>query len=109
MALAQSIRWKSLEHGGLEEFRIGEWPGGIKARSAIVGQVGETRHGVMYEISLEPDWTLESILLQRTDGVMVVLRRSGDGEWFDRHAQALPELAGCIDIDFEMTPFTVFA
>jgi hypothetical protein len=60
----------------------------------------------MYEISLKPDWTFESILLQRTDGVMVVLRRSGDGEWFDRNAQALPELAGCIDIDFEMTPFT---
>src|SRR5204863_9416700 len=50
--------------------------------------------------------TFESILLQRTDGVMVVLRRSGDGEWFDRNAHALPELAGCIDIDFEMTPFT---
>src|SRR5690349_3367850 len=106
MVLRQSIRWRSLEHGGLEEFRIGETPDSIKARSAIVGQVGETRHGVMYEISLKLDWTFESILLQRTDGVMVGLRRSGDGEWFDVHAQALPQLAGCTDIDFEMTPFT---
>jgi uncharacterized protein len=106
MALRQSIRWRSVQHGGLEEFRISEWPDSIKARSAIVGQADEARHGVMYEVSLKPDWTFESILLQRTDGVMVVLRRSPDGEWSDMHAETLPELAGCIDIDFEMTPFT---
>ena len=46
------------------------------------------------------------MLLQRTDGVMVVLRRGDDGAWFDMHAEALPALEGCIDIDFEMTPFT---
>jgi hypothetical protein len=106
MVLRQSIRWRSREHGGLEEFRIGEWPDGIKVRSAIVGQAGETRYGVMYEVSLKPDWTFEAIFLQRTDGVMVVLRRGDDGDWLDMHAEALPELEGCIDIDFEMTPFT---
>jgi hypothetical protein len=106
MALRQSIRWRSLEHGGLEQLRINEWPDGVKARSAIVGQADATRHGVMYEVSLTPDWTFEAILLQRTDGVMTVLRRSKDGEWFDMHAEALPGLAGCVDIDFEMTPFT---
>lgn len=106
MALRQSIRWRSLEHGGLEEFRINEWPDSIKARAAIVGQAGQMRHGVLYEASLTPDWTFESILLQRTDGVMVVLGRGKDGTWYDKQLEPLPELAGCIDIDFEMTPFT---
>jgi hypothetical protein len=106
MALRASIRWRSREHGGLEEFRISEWPDSIKVRSAIVGQADETPYGVMYEASLKPDWTFEAIFLQRTDGMMVVLRRGDDGEWLDMHAEALPELAGCIDIDFEMTPFT---
>lgn len=106
MALRQSIRWRSREHGGLEEFRIFDWIDSIKVRSAIVSQADEMRYGVFYEASLTPDWTFESILLQRTDGVMVVLSRSKEGEWFDKQVERLPELEGCIDIDFEMTPFT---
>jgi hypothetical protein len=106
MPLRRSLRWRSIAHGGLEDIRINERPDSISARSAIVGQAGETRHGVMYEVSLRPDWTFESILLQRTDGVMSVLSRSRDGEWFDAQVEPLPDLAGCIDIDFEMTPFT---
>ena len=106
MPLRESIRWRSIEHGGLEQLRISEWDDGIKVRSTIVGAVGEVRHGVMYEVSLRPDWTFEAILLQRTDGVMSVLRRGDGDRWFDMHAEELPELSGCIDIDFEMTPFT---
>jgi hypothetical protein len=106
MPLRESIRWRSIEHGGLEQLRITEWDDSIKVRSAIVGTVGDVRHGVMYEMSLKLDWTFEAILLQRTDGVMTVLRRDDDGGWFDMHADGLPELEGCIDIDFEMTPFT---
>jgi len=106
MPLRESIRWRSIEHSGLEQLRINEWDDSIKVRSAIVGAGGNVRHGVMYEISLKLDWTFEAILLLRTDGVMTVLRRGGDGGWFDMHADELPELKGCIDIDFEMTPFT---
>jgi hypothetical protein len=86
--------------------RINEWPEAIKVRSAIVGEADNDRHGVLYEINLTPDWIFESILLQRTDGVMTVLSRGKHGEWFDAQVEELPELKGCIDIDFEMTPFT---
>ncbi|HZY67090.1 MAG TPA: putative glycolipid-binding domain-containing protein [Devosia sp.] len=106
MPLHQSIRWRSREHGGLEQLRINEWNDHIKVRSAIVSQSGDTPHGVFYEASLTLDWTFEAIMLQRTDGLMTVLRRSGSDGWADMHAEELPELKGCIDIDFEMTPFT---
>ena len=106
MPLRSSIRWRSREHGGLEQLRINEWPESIKLRSAIVSEAGDTRHGVFYEASLTPDWVFESILLQRTDGVMSVLSRGRDGAWFDAQVEELPHLKGCIDIDFEMTPFT---
>ena len=106
MALRRAIRWRSLQHGGLEECRITDWIESIKVRSAIVSQADETRHGVFYEMSLAPDWLFESILLQRTDGVMSVLSRSRDGNWFDAQVEELPALQGCVDIDFEMTPFT---
>ena len=107
MALHTSARWRSLQHGGLEELRLNAWPEGIRARAAIVGQVGEARHGVLYEIALTPDWAFQTILLQRTDGVMSVLRTQGEGRgWVNLHADDLPALDGCLDIDFEMTPFT---
>jgi hypothetical protein len=106
MPLRQSIRWRSLEHGGLEQLSIYEWPEAYKVRSAIVGQAGQRRHGVLYEISLTPEWVFESIMLQRTDGVMTVLSRGKHGDWFDAQVEELPQLKGCIDVDFEMTPFT---
>lgn len=106
MPLRRAIRWRSLEHGGLEQLQIDEWPEAYKVRSAIVGQAGDRRHGVLYEISLTPDWNFESILLQRTDGRIAVLSRGKDERWYDGQMEELPELAGCVDIDFEMTPFT---
>ena len=106
MALRRSIRWRSIQHGGLEQLRINEWNDSVKIQAAIVGQAGETRHGVLYEISLRRDWSFETIMLQRTDGVMSVLRRYEESKWVDLHAEHLPALDGCIDIDFEMTPFT---
>jgi hypothetical protein len=106
MPLRESIRWRAIQHGGLEQLRITEWDDSLKVRSAIVGAVGDLRHGVMYEATLRLDWTFEAILLQRTDGVVSVLRRGDGDEWFDMHDEELPELTGCVDIDFEMTPFT---
>lgn len=106
MALRRSIRWRSLQHGGLEECRVYDWIESIKVRSAVVSQADETRHGVFYEMSLTPDWMFESIMLQRADGVMAVLSRGKDGAWYDIQVEEVPELKGCIDIDFEMTPFT---
>lgn len=106
MALRQSIRWRSLVHGGLEELRIDVGQDSIRVRAAVIGQAGAIPCGVLYEASLRPNWLLESIRLQRTDGVTSVLRREAGGHWFDRQAEAIPALEGCIDIDFEMTPFT---
>lgn len=104
--LHRSIRWRSLEHGGLEQLRIDAWPEGIKVRSAVVGEVDAARHGVLYELNLTPDWRFQTMLLQRTDGRMMVLRRGDDGIWLDMEGAALPQLEGCFDVDLEMTPFS---
>ncbi|RYE08975.1 MAG: transcriptional regulator [Hyphomicrobiales bacterium] len=106
MPQGRSIRWRSLEHEGLEQLRLDAYAEGIKVRSAIVGAADEVRHGVLYELNLTPDWRFQTLLVQRTDGAMMVLRRGDDGVWFDMQGDTLPDLEGCFDIDFEMTPFT---
>ena len=105
MTLRKSIRWRSLEHGGLEQFRFTEWQSELNVRSAVIGDVDEAGLGVFYEVNLGLDWVVAGVILQRTDGVMVVLSSDGRGNWTDAHG-ARPDLDGCIDIDFEMTPFT---
>ena len=101
-----SIRWRSVEHGGLEQLRLTEWGGAIRANGAIVGQAGEKRLGVLYQISLTPDWRFESILLQGIDGRVSVLTRDSADRWYDTQSEQIAALLGCTDIDFEMTPFT---
>jgi hypothetical protein len=105
MALHKSIRWRSLGHGGLEQFRFTEWQSEFNVRSTVIGDVGEDSFGVFYEVNLGLDWVVAGVTLQRTDGVMTVLSSDGHGNWTDAHGPR-PDLEGCIDIDFEMTPFT---
>ena len=105
MVLRRSIRWRSLEHGGLEQLRFTEWQNELNVRSTVIGDVEDDAFGVFYEVTLSLDWIVAGVVLQRTDGVMMVLSSDGRGKWADAHG-ARPDLDGCIDIDFEMTPFT---
>jgi len=105
MALRRSVRWRSLQHGGIEHLAIGEWPDAIVARSTVIGEASGRGFGLLYQVNLSPSWTGPLIQVQRTDGVILTLSTNGQGTWRDTH-DARPDLSGCIDIDFEVTPFT---
>ena len=105
MSLHKSIRWQSVQHGGIEQFRLSEEPGVIKVRSAVISDIEDDKVGVFYEVNLGLDWVTKSVTLQRTDNVTTTLSGDGKGNWSDAHGRR-PDLDGCIDIDFEMTPFT---
>ena len=105
MAMEKAIRWRSLEHGGFEKLNLVHWGTDLKVNSSVSTQVGDKRFGITYDMSLRPDWSFQSIVVKRTDGVMTLLNSDGQGNWNDGNG-ACPNLAGCIDIDFEVTPFT---
>jgi hypothetical protein len=61
--------------------------------------------GVFYEMEIAADWTVRALVIRRNDGVVLELLHDGQGAWNDGRA-VIPQLAGCVDVDFEMTPFT---
>lgn len=105
MSLRRSIRWRSLQHGGLEQLVVNSWDNVIVARSTVVGHAGKTPFGLFYQVNLDGDWQTQLLQVQRTDGIIITLSTDGAGNWSDSHGDR-PDLAGCIDIDFEVTPFT---
>jgi hypothetical protein len=105
IALNRTLRWRPLDQGGLEHFEARQWPDHIRWRSAIVGGEVDYPHGYFYEVDLRLDWTFRSIMIQRTDGVMLSLSRDELGRWQDGHGDR-PDLQGCIDIDLSGSPST---
>ena len=104
--MEQSVRWRSLVHGGLEDLRLSVRDDGTHlARSAVVGQAAGRSFGVFYEMEIGPDWTVRTVVIRRNDGAVLELKHDGRGGWNDGRL-SLPQLAGCMDVDIEMTPFT---
>jgi hypothetical protein len=100
------LRYAPVDGAGLEHLHVYGRPDTIRARGTLIGETGGKRFGLLYEITLDPDWTFRSVLFQRTDGVMKVISSDGKGNWVDMFDEPLPQLAGCIDIDIAGTPFT---
>ena len=105
MLLRRIVRWVPYEGAGLEHAHINHWGDIIKVRSVVIGHKDGMDYGIHYELTLDPDWTFRSVIFQRTDGVMKVLRTDGKGNWTVGD-EVLPDLQGCIDIDISGTPFT---
>lgn len=106
MSLHRVIRWESLETRGLEHFEIRETDWGYLAQSSVVGTFEGTDFGCRYEVTLAPDWSFRHIVLEKTDGGVLILRADGEGNWETAQGDELPEFQGCIDIDIGVTPFT---
>jgi hypothetical protein len=104
--LKRTVRWRSLEHSGLEHLDIEESAAGYRVRSSVTGEFEGYDYGAFYELTIAPDWTFRSLDLRRTDGGELSLRADGRGYWTDGDDRHLPEFDGCIDIDISATPFT---
>ncbi len=106
MSLHRVIRWAPIDEPGLEHLEVRETPYGIVAQSAIVGTFEGTAYGARYEVTLAPDWTFRHLVLERTDGKVLILKHDGKGKWERASGDDLPAFDGCIDIDIGATPFT---
>lgn len=106
MRLRRLVRWRSLQHDGLEHLHLNDWGDTIRARGVIIGHQDGKDFGLHYDITIDPGWIFRSVIFQRTDGVMTVLWTDGKGSWQDGQGDPLPEIEGCIDVDIPGTPFT---
>ena len=105
------IYWQSLEEPGLEHLCLEISECEIKAIGFILRKIGELHLRNRYELTLGPDWQLRRASVGSSESggqakpKTLVLERDEAGTWL-RDGEELPGLAGCQDIDIEITPFT---
>lgn len=77
------------------------------ADGLIVGNDGGTLFRAHYRVRCDAAWRVRAVTVDPLDGrAPLQLRADGDGAWADGAGAALPALAGCLDIDLSISPFT---
>jgi hypothetical protein len=100
-------RWHDWSGKGIEHLVVGEGSDEIIAEAAILGATGDEAFAVRYRILCEKSWRVRNVEIgQIGSGNVVELASDGAGNWVDGSGAPLPQLAGAIDIDISITPFT---
>ena len=103
-------RWQSDEGIGLEHLSLQQRDDVIVAESVIIGVDPESGDGGLfgctYRICCDARWRVRAVEVHTAGGDSCVLTTDGGGSWRDGDGLAIPELAGCLDVDISATPFT---
>ena len=105
MAERESIvRWRQGQGPGIEHLILQETANGIVADSVVVA-ADAPPFAARYRIVCGPDWLTREVEVGLIGGARFRLNTDGSGNW-SRDGVPLPELAGALDPDLTITPFT---
>ncbi|GAA1711865.1 putative glycolipid-binding domain-containing protein [Isoptericola hypogeus] len=93
--------WRGLEADSVEHLDLGIRDDRLRARSVV--DLGPER--VEYAMDLGADWTFRALRVWSSAGNEVDVSRDADGAW-RVDGEALPALAGAVDVDLAFSPFT---
>lgn len=101
------VRWQDWSGKGIEHLVLREGPDDIVAEAAILGTTDDEVFAARYHILCDRSWRVRKVAIgQIGSGGAVELESDGAGNWVDGSANPLLQLAGAIDIDISVTPFT---
>jgi hypothetical protein len=101
------VMWAATAWPGLEHLEIRERPDAVEIDGLVVAHVDGEAVRLVYRIYCDADWTTRRLEVARHGvGTTIVVESDGHGRWTDGTGTELPELAGCIDVDIAVTPFT---
>ena len=103
--ISRDIVWEWLDRPGIEHLSLEMGPEAITARGLVLVQLGSAPIRVDYEVELDGAWTFQRARLTADRDRGLDIARGPDGAWVV-DGRARPDLAGCIDIDIMVTPFT---
>lgn len=108
---ARDIYWRPAGEVGLEQLHLRpESEGGARALGFILRKLGERHVRCRYELVVDAAWRTRRLSIAVTgpdesDARRLLLEGDGAGNWRSGEA-ARPELAGCLDVDLQASPFT---
>lgn len=100
-------RWQPWDASGIEHLVLREGQREIVAESVVVASVERSKFAIHYRLRCDKSWRVRSveIALIGTDR-KIEIASDGNGRWTDASGTPIPKLAGAIDIDLSVTPFT---
>ena len=106
-ALEREVCWTPWAGPGLEQLRLTEDDAGVLADGLVLGNDDGALFRAHYRVRCDAAWRIRAVTIDLLDGrAPLHLRADGAGAWTDGAGTALPALAGCIDIDLSISPFT---
>lgn len=99
--------WIALPEAGLEHLHL-QTRDGVVANGLVVRSYKDQPVRLQYTLHCDAAFRFQEVrlhMLHPTETTLQ-LQRDASNTWRDGHGQVLPALAGCIDIDIQMTPFT---
>ena len=104
------FRWQSDDGIGLEHLSLQQRDDVIVAEGVVIGVDPDNGDaglfGFTYRICCDARWRVRAVEVHTAGGASRVLTTDGGGSWRDGDGLAIPELAGCLDVDISATPFT---
>ena len=96
-------RWQSWDGRGIEHLVLHESRSEIVAESVVVA----SEFAIQYRVRCDRSWRVRSAEIGLVGACRKIeIAGDGNGNWTDASGKRLPKLAGAIDIDLSVTPFT---
>lgn len=97
--------WSALSWPATEHLLLRADGDGVHADGVIVALDGRPTR-VVYRIEAGPDWAVRRLSLATNGEPDLVLERRDGDRWYDAGGTERTDLAGCVDVDIALTPFT---
>jgi hypothetical protein len=107
MTNAVVARWQDWEAKGIEHLVLREGAREIVAESVVIASTDSSTFALRYRIRCDKSWRVRSaeVVVVGSDR-KIEIAGDGKGNWTDASGKRLPKLAGAIDIDLSVSPFT---
>jgi uncharacterized protein len=107
MSKASVARWQDWKARGIEHLVLRQSSRGVVAESVVVASADGAPFAIRYRIRCDNSWRVRSAEV----GIVghdrkIEIAGDGKGHWSGASGKPLPKLAGAIDIDLSVTPFT---
>lgn len=103
-----TIVWKGIST--TEYLQLEQSDDEIRVDSRVLGVLADHPVNITYAVRMDKDWAVRrfrvSVERGEGDAQTLELLSAGKGQWKDPDGSVRPELAGCMDIDLSVTPFS---
>ena len=103
--MSKAVRWQSWDGNGIEHLVFADHGAGIAGEGAILSG-GDAHFAASYAVDCHPSGALAHAHVSIVGGPKLTLHSDGDGKWRNGEGKRLTALAGAIDVDFSVSPFT---